>query len=231
MARPRRPDLIQRILDAGEAVLIRDWLTGAQMSSIAEEAAIGLGTIYYYFASREDLLSWVITRGLRPAVVIPDELPLGPPEWSIEEAIGPLLRVERYLPRVYEAIDGPPREPIACELTEVVNEFCEVVEDHDRVQTIVEVCARDHEEIRRLWYIDQRRALVASYSTYFRRRIESGHLCTVDDPEFTARWLIDTTVLFLRYRHLDYYPNELRSEGLRERVVGMVVNSILGSSC
>ncbi|MGW4639361.1 TetR/AcrR family transcriptional regulator [Sphaerisporangium sp. NPDC004334] len=68
--RPLRADARRnraRVLEAAETVLARDGLT-ASMRAVAEEAGVGLGTIYRHFPTQEALYQAIIADRLRKLV-------------------------------------------------------------------------------------------------------------------------------------------------------------------
>lgn len=229
MARPRPPHIVENILRAGELVIVNDGYAAASMAAIARAAEIAVGSVYHYFADKDALRDWVIIRVLRPDHALPTDLPLGPPPISISEAIEPYLSVHVSLPYLFEASARELEGPIDDELRQIITEFCDLTNRTDRVQTMVEICSNDVEELRRAWYLDYRRALVAAYEHYLTRRIDEGAMRDIDDATFAARWLLDTTILFLRLRRLDHYPDELPTERLTERVVDMLLRGFAGA--
>jgi AcrR family transcriptional regulator len=54
----------QRILDAAAKVLARRGYAGTQLSEIAEECGTQPGSLYYHFASREELIEEVLRQGV-----------------------------------------------------------------------------------------------------------------------------------------------------------------------
>jgi AcrR family transcriptional regulator len=229
MARHRPPNIIENILSAGETVVTNDGYAASSIATIAKTAEIGVGSVYHYFADKDALLDWVVIRVLRPDITLPSDLPLTAPPMSIEEAVAPYLNVHVSLPLLHQVSSRAAETPIADELRLVIREFCDLVERTDRVQTMVEVCSNDLETLRRAWYLDYRRALVAAYETYFRRRISEGAMRSIDDPRFAARWLLDTVILFIRLRRLDHYPDELPTLRLTDHVVDMLTWGLAGS--
>lgn len=228
MARPRPPHIVENILRAGEVVVTTEGYGAASIAAIAKQAGIGVGSLYHYFADKDALLGWVLIRVLRPGLTIPTDLPLDPPPISIADAVAPYSHVHVVLPYLHEASTREAEGPIEDELRIVITEFCDLCTRTDRVQTMVEVCSIDLEELRKAWFLGYRRALVDAYEQYFRRRIDEGSMRRIDDPTFAARWLLDTIVLFLRLRRLDYYPDELPLEQLDDHVVDMLVHGFAG---
>jgi AcrR family transcriptional regulator len=228
MARPRPPHILEDILRAGEAAVIDAGYASVSVAAIARGAGIGVGSIYHYFADKDALLDWVVVRVLRPDIELPSDLPLGAPSVSISEAVAPYLNVHVALPYLHEVSAREVQGAMLDELRAVIGEFCELVVRTDRVQTMVEVCSNDLEELRRAWYLDYRRALAGAYESYFRRRVAEGAMRPIGDPKFAARWLLDSAILFIRLRRLDYYPDELPTANLTERLVDMLLLGFAG---
>lgn len=57
----------QRILDAAAAVFREQGYANARLSDIAERAGIQTGSLYYHFASREELVSEILRLGIETA--------------------------------------------------------------------------------------------------------------------------------------------------------------------
>jgi AcrR family transcriptional regulator len=73
----------RRILDCAAQVLNRKGYAGARLTEVATLAELRLPTVYYYFASREDLLEEVVLIGVRMTMAhviarldaLPDDIP------------------------------------------------------------------------------------------------------------------------------------------------------------
>jgi AcrR family transcriptional regulator len=71
----------QRILDAAADVLNRNGYASTRLSDIAELAQVQAPALYYYFASREELIEEVVTLGMTRALThVTDALAELPPE-------------------------------------------------------------------------------------------------------------------------------------------------------
>ena len=78
----------ERILDAAAKVLNRNGYVGTRLSDIAELAHVQAPALYYYFASREDLIEEVVTLGMARALThVSESLDALPPETSKLERI------------------------------------------------------------------------------------------------------------------------------------------------
>ncbi|HEY2207519.1 MAG TPA: TetR/AcrR family transcriptional regulator [Pseudonocardia sp.] len=58
----------ERILDAAATVLARNGYAGTRLSDIAQIAQVQAPALYYYFASREELIEEVVTLGMSTAL-------------------------------------------------------------------------------------------------------------------------------------------------------------------
>ena len=63
-----REKVRQRLLDAAKAVVLRDGPEGATTRAILEEAGVSAGTLYNYFASKEELFEALVQDVLRDSV-------------------------------------------------------------------------------------------------------------------------------------------------------------------
>ncbi|MFT3660985.1 MAG: TetR family transcriptional regulator [Gordonia sp. (in: high G+C Gram-positive bacteria)] len=54
----------QRILNAAAQVLVRDGYTGARLAAIAEAAGLQIGSLYYHFDNRDQLVQEVLEYGI-----------------------------------------------------------------------------------------------------------------------------------------------------------------------
>jgi AcrR family transcriptional regulator len=78
-ARPLRADAQRnraRVLEAAEAVLARDGLS-ASMRAVAEQAGVGLGTIYRHFPTQEALYQAIIIERTQRLIAEADTLAVG----------------------------------------------------------------------------------------------------------------------------------------------------------
>ena len=60
MARPRDPELRDRLLDAATAVFAQHGYAGASLDAIAERAGVTKGGVYFHFAGKEELFFSVL---------------------------------------------------------------------------------------------------------------------------------------------------------------------------
>ena len=65
MPEPRQTLTRDRILDAAQRILVRDGGDRLTIASVAEEARISKGGLFYHFASKQDLVEGLIERYTR----------------------------------------------------------------------------------------------------------------------------------------------------------------------
>ena len=59
---PRSVEMVHNILDAGMTVIREDGLAAMTTNRVAERAGISIGSLYQYFANRENILAGIIER-------------------------------------------------------------------------------------------------------------------------------------------------------------------------
>ncbi len=84
----------QRILDAAALVMSREGFAGTKLSEIAREADVKIATLYYYYASREELVEAVLVTGTRHV------------REHTEEAVAALPRTATPLERLCTAVEA-----------------------------------------------------------------------------------------------------------------------------
>lgn len=92
--RPRKSDATrQRILDAAAKVFRDKGYAGARLTDIAAAAGMQAGSLYYHFASREELVEEVLRAGVQQALeFMQREVEALPPEASATERLRTAVR-------------------------------------------------------------------------------------------------------------------------------------------
>lgn len=92
----------QQILDAALSVFAEHGIDAAKLEQIAARAGVSKGTIYLYFASKEELFREVVRQKVGPAIANADKAI--PPEGSAE------VQLRRYLTNQWEYLGRPESE-------------------------------------------------------------------------------------------------------------------------
>ncbi|HYH50150.1 MAG TPA: TetR/AcrR family transcriptional regulator [Acidimicrobiia bacterium] len=129
-SRPRKSDATrQRILDAAAKVFRDKGYAGARLTDIAAAAGMQAGSLYYHFASREELVEEVLRAG-------------------VEEAL-------EFIRREVEAL--PPEAPATERLrTAIRSHLLMVLEIGDYTSANIRILGQLPEEIRKRHLVDQR---------------------------------------------------------------------------
>lgn len=107
-AQRRSRDTVGAILEATARVLVTEGAAGASTNRIAKVAGVGIGTLYQYFANRDEILRAL---GLQHAAEMTQLLaahagPLGdaPPEVAVPAFIDALAAAHAHAPRLHIAL-------------------------------------------------------------------------------------------------------------------------------
>ena len=230
MARPRSPDFMDRLIEAGLEVFGRKGLKRARMSDVARQMGVSQGTLYNYVESKEALFGLLVEKGIDPEpLAMPAELPLATPaprrllsrlEVGMQKAFG--------LPRLDQALAAQTVEDPSEELTGIVEELFDRTQATRGPASALERSALDLPDMFRVFFLRFRRRLFERYARYVESRIEMGHFRETDAPEVAARFLVETVTFFARHRYRDPDPTLLPdSRAIRRTVIPLIVAGLL----
>lgn len=135
----RARETIAVVLEAAAQVLEREGYAGATTNRIAERAGISVGTIYQYFAGKEQVFDALIRREIRGLLAILERTSFDPDE-SLADALRRLLhqlvRARRNAPVLYRSLEQVPdalfRRRIAEARTTIIAWVREFLASHRR---------------------------------------------------------------------------------------------------
>jgi AcrR family transcriptional regulator len=149
----RSQETVQIVLEAGAQVLCKRGYAGATTNHIAEAAGVSVGTIYQYFASKDDLFDALVRNYFTEVIerVGADPIdPWLPFEVSVRKAVERGLLAQRFGPQILRALEQVPnavlRRRLAEGKQEVIVYFRELLEayrdslrpiDLDRAATLL----------------------------------------------------------------------------------------------
>lgn len=107
----RARETIAVVLEAAAQVLEREGYAGATTNRIAERAGLSVGTIYQYFAGKEDVFDALIRREIEGLLAILERVTFDPDE-SLADALRRLLhqlvRARGKAPALYRSLEQVP---------------------------------------------------------------------------------------------------------------------------
>ena len=113
------------------------------------------------------------------------------------------------------------------ELAAIVGEHYDRVARYRRVIKLVERSALDWPELADRFYVRGRRPFVRRLGEYIARRVASGDLAAVPDPDVAARYVIEVVAWFANHRHGDRDGRSIDEATARATVVELVTRSLV----
>ena len=232
MARKRPPDQIDNLLDAAETVYAGYGHGAAHVSAVAEEAGVGLGTLYHYFTGKEALLRWAIMRRLHPGAPLPDALPIDSPSGTLDEQLLPFTNIADRFPLLHltdreRDVSADPRAKVVA----AVSELYLGIEQGRQIVGLVEAATIDDDRWATFWFDDFVERLVDAWASFVVGVRDAAGLDAVEHPELVGRFVITTVTYFARIRHTERssrpYPDDAT---VQAAVTDMIVGAVLAES-
>jgi AcrR family transcriptional regulator len=232
MARPRPPDMMDRLLAAATDVFAARGLSGARMSDVADTMGVAHGTVYTYVESKEALFALLVEQGADTGPArIPDELPVPAPDPEtllrrLRARIGEVFTIET-LGLAIE-IDAP--EDGRAEFEAILGELYDKTYETRRQATVLERSAHDLPEFFQVFYLGVRRGLFDQLALYIAKRQASGWMRASLDPEIAARHVAETVTYFARHRLGDPDPPAFEEARSRADVIDLLGAALLAGN-
>ena len=230
MARTRAPGRVEDIAEAGLGQFLATGYRRTRMTDIADAAGVSSGLLYTYAESKEALFSLVLQRELGVDVA---RLPLPVPTPEPAEIQGLLRRAMKdigAIPALDAAVGIEDPDDAGAEIAAIVGEHYDAVHRHRRLIKLVERCATDWPELADRFYEKGRRPFVRRLGDHLRRRIASGHLRPVPDPDVAARYVIETVAWFANHRYGDHDGAQIDDDVARATVVQLLTAGLIGDA-
>lgn len=219
---------LDALLEAALRVFAEVGFDRAQMSDIAREANVSIGTLYHYVEGKDALLLLCAAQffglDLPEAATLPVRTPTADEILAtLDENLDQLIRV----PTLEQAltVDEAPVDAVE-ECRAIVGELYELVASTRQGATALERSARDVPELAQLYYGRVRARLLEQLATYLGDRIDRGLLPPVADVPIAARFVAETVTWFARHRHGDPDGAKLDDTDARTTCVQLVVRAL-----
>ena len=92
---------------------------------------------------------------------------------------------------------------------------------------MIERSARDWPELAEVFYIGFRRRLIARLAGYLERGARRGELRPIEQPEVTARFVLESVVWFASHRHSDPDSADIDEEVTRPAVTRLLIAALI----
>jgi len=232
MGRPRSPDFLDRLLDAGLAVFASQGLKRARIGDIADRMGVAHGTVYNYVASKEALFWLLVDRGQTEApIALPEELPVqAPPPARVLNRLAEQIITHFPLPALDAALERKRITDIRAELEDVLGELYDRTLATRQLAAAVEKSAVDLPEMFQLFFVGIRRDLFARLTRYVEHRVELGHFANVASAEAAAHVIGETITAFARHRFADPDPMNVDEAAIRATTIQMLIRSLINAT-
>jgi AcrR family transcriptional regulator len=229
VARTRSPERLQEIVDAALEVFLEQGYRRAHMAHIARVAAVSPGLIYSYAEGKEALFALVLQRELG-ADIRATPLPFPNPDPAeVDALVRHALRDVSKIPTLDAAAEIERPADARAELAAIVGEHYDRVARYRRVIKLVERSALDWPELADRFYVRGRRPFVRRLGEHIARRVASGDLAAVPDPDVAARYVIEVVAWFANHRHGDRDGRSIDEGTSRATVIELVTRSLAAS--
>jgi AcrR family transcriptional regulator len=98
---PRSIEMVHSILDAGMLIIRQEGLAAMTTNRVAERAGISIGSLYQYFAHRDNILAGIIERSMLDFVATLRQFQQGQRQLPFDVVLGNIVRVSLAYYRPY----------------------------------------------------------------------------------------------------------------------------------
>jgi AcrR family transcriptional regulator len=229
MPRTRAAGRLDRIAEAAIEVFTRQGFTKAKISTIADLAQVGPGTIYLYAQSKEALFDLAVRRALEDPEIWRIELPHRTPiRGEIADHVWRCLQNAAQFPRLWLAIDSPPPGRIRDEVGGIIQELGDWLHRYSGAIKLIERSASDWPDIAQVFYRRFWRGGVRRIAEYFTRRTSEDLLPAGRDPLVAAHFVVEALTWSAVHRHWAEDGAALPDERVAATVEPMLLDAIVG---
>jgi AcrR family transcriptional regulator len=216
MSRKTPPGRVQHVARVACEVFIEKGYRRALMTDVAERLELSHALLYRYVASKEALLELAARYAMDQDANLEALVPLAtPPQGQILELIRGWLDVRATFSKLHAALEREPGEDAAAELTGIIDQLYDFVEQNRLLLLLIESLADDYPELNESAVNDRKRVFSGQVTDFLASRSASGGLRSVADPEIAAHFLIESIAWFAQSRKRD--PNVATIDDQRTR--------------
>ena len=230
MVRVPPVERLRAVAEAATMVFGRQGYRGTRTADVAAAAGMSSGSVFTYVESKEALFHLVFAQGFGLFADGAPPLPIATPApGATVELIAQHLR-RAPAPRLRAAL-GEARPPdVRAELVAIIEERYDLITGLWPLLAVIERCAVDLPELDAPYFGRVRRGYFAQLARYLEMRSDEGLIRHVDEPEITARIIIETVSWFSWKRHGDRDASTFDEDATRRTVTEFVCTSLLGST-
>jgi len=199
------------------------------MEDVAARLGVSKGTLYLYVASKEALFELAVRYADAPDTFKePAKLPLPTPApGAVMEYVGSRLASDESFRAFGDLLRAPASADPQSELAQIVHALYRALHENRHAIKLVDVCAIDHPELSGSWFGSARGGVTALLAPFLERRIGEGLYSSVPDVELTARYILETVMLWAIHIHWDPHPEDIDHDRIEDTVVPFIVRGLI----
>lgn len=221
-----RQTLSQRLHEVAEAscrVFIDKGYRRTLVSDVAEELGLSQGAVYGYVESKEALFHLAMVFAISADRIRELSIPVPTPPPGGTLALLQGWAPSSGFPVLATALKRRRPPDVRVELTSVIDERYRLLEDNQRLLSLIERSAQDLPDLSDLYFQHWRRDQISDLALYIRKRVSSGHLRAVPDVPTAARFIVETIAWFAWHRKRDPDSAMISDEDARTTVTALLL--------
>ncbi|TNE37619.1 MAG: TetR/AcrR family transcriptional regulator [Alphaproteobacteria bacterium] len=222
--KPNLDDRRAQLIAAATQVFTRNGFRQTQMSDIAREMGVSVGSLYNWVDSKETLFAWALAEAFE--VEVDRDLPLDPVPFLKAASEG--FNAASWTPRLDAALDQAPDTPFLQELGEVIGEMFDFTTRFGAGIRLIEASTVDYPELAVLYFDSLRASYLAKVERYLKDRQARGLLAATQDFSIMMRSLVELIAWWGLHRNADPTESLYDPAAIRPEVIGFAVRGLTG---
>ena len=217
------------LLCAAEEFISCQGYARTQIENIAARAGLSKGAVYLYVQSKAALFDLALRYADAPDLFEPPEqLPVPTPaEGSTRRYVSERLSSNSALLQLADRLTKDPGDDAAAELEGAISGLYRLLADNRWAIKLVDTSALDHPDLAGLWHAAGRNGITALLESCIERRIEAGQYMPVIDIPVTARFVLESCMVWAVHIHWDPHPEPLNHPVVEDALVQHLSRGLL----
>lgn len=219
-------------MEAALAVFCRQGFERAQVSDVAKEMGVAVGTIYLYVEGKEALFDLVVRHTSSDDLAWLDEIEIpvpAPAPGSTLEFLREVFGRKGQWPRLEAALQTPRAADIRAELDGVVREQYRLMTHHRRGLVLLMRSALEYPGLAEVFVLGLRKRLLKLLAHYLDTRIAADQIRPLTDSVATAAVLTQTIAWANLQRPFDPGFNTFTEEIVEVATVDLIVSGLIAT--
>ena len=230
MARTRPKKRFHDLLRcAAEEFIFAKGYARTQIENIAARAGVSKGTVYLCVQSKAALFDLALRYADAPDLFEPPEqLPIPTPaEGATWRYVSERLSSNPGLLELTDRLTRDPGDDAAAELEGAISALYRLLADNRWAIKLVDTSALDHPDLAGLWHVVGRNGITSLLEPFIQRRIQAGQYSPVPDIPVTARFVLESCMLWAVHIHWDPHPEPLNHPVVEDALVQHLSRGLL----